>query len=222
MAAMTMTMRAPAGVSPLQRRAGGRAAARPALPLRAAGEFGRVLGVFVWVVWREQQQQQQHIPQQHRAQQSAAVHARTHARAMRTTPHTPQPTHNHHPPGCRHRAPLLRVAASSQQQTEAQQQQQQATTSDASAAARQMLGMKGAALETDKFKIRVQLTKPVTWVPLIWGAFGFFAVVLVPRVCFLACGWCWCSWVMEGGDAVGGAGKHPSKKNTAHTTNLKH
>jgi hypothetical protein len=28
----------------------------------------------------------------------------------------------------------------------------------------------GAALETDKFKIRVQLTKPVTWVPLIWGA----------------------------------------------------
>jgi hypothetical protein len=36
-------------------------------------------------------------------------------------------------------------------------------------AARQMLGMKGAALETDKFKIRVQLTKPVTWVPLIWG-----------------------------------------------------
>jgi hypothetical protein len=37
-------------------------------------------------------------------------------------------------------------------------------------AARQMLGMKGAALETDKFKIRVQLTKPVTWVPLIWGA----------------------------------------------------
>ena len=28
---------------------------------------------------------------------------------------------------------------------------------------------KGAALETDKFKIRVQLTKPVTWVPLIWG-----------------------------------------------------
>jgi chlorophyll synthase len=32
-----------------------------------------------------------------------------------------------------------------------------------------MLGMKGAADETDKFKIRVQLTKPVTWVPLIWG-----------------------------------------------------
>lgn len=35
---------------------------------------------------------------------------------------------------------------------------------------RQMMGMKGAALETDKFKIRVQLCKPVTWIPLIWGA----------------------------------------------------
>jgi chlorophyll synthase len=41
---------------------------------------------------------------------------------------------------------------------------------DKDGAVRQMLGMKGAALETDKFKIRVQLTKPVTWVPLIWGA----------------------------------------------------
>ncbi len=39
----------------------------------------------------------------------------------------------------------------------------------ANSAARQMLGMKGAALETNKFKIRVQLTKPVTWIPLIWG-----------------------------------------------------
>lgn len=36
-----------------------------------------------------------------------------------------------------------------------------------------MLGMKGAAEETDKWKIRVQLTKPVTWVPLIWGESGF-------------------------------------------------
>lgn len=36
-------------------------------------------------------------------------------------------------------------------------------------AARQMMGMKGAALETDVNKIRVQLMKPVTWIPLIWG-----------------------------------------------------
>lgn len=47
-----------------------------------------------------------------------------------------------------------------------------------------MLGMKGAALETDKFKIRVQLTKPVTWVPLIWGEEPaiqrFFCVASMP------------------------------------------
>lgn len=35
---------------------------------------------------------------------------------------------------------------------------------------RQLLGMKGAGAETNIWKIRLQLTKPVTWVPLIWGA----------------------------------------------------
>eukprot|EP00850_Spirogloea_muscicola_P018510 SM000170S02682 [mRNA] locus=s170:96762:101412:- [translate_table: standard] len=35
--------------------------------------------------------------------------------------------------------------------------------------AAQLLGMKGAAEETNIWKIRLQLTKPVTWVPLIWG-----------------------------------------------------
>jgi len=34
---------------------------------------------------------------------------------------------------------------------------------------RQLLGLKGASLETDIWKIRLQLTKPVTWVPLVWG-----------------------------------------------------
>lgn len=33
----------------------------------------------------------------------------------------------------------------------------------------QLLGIKGAAQEADKWKIRLQLTKPVTWAPLIWG-----------------------------------------------------
>lgn len=33
----------------------------------------------------------------------------------------------------------------------------------------QLLGIKGADAETNKWKIRLQLTKPVTWVPLIWG-----------------------------------------------------
>ena len=35
--------------------------------------------------------------------------------------------------------------------------------------ARQLLGMKGASETDDKWKIRLQLMKPVTWVPLIWG-----------------------------------------------------
>eukprot|EP00741_Cyanophora_paradoxa_P006882 tig00001049_g6657.t1 len=35
---------------------------------------------------------------------------------------------------------------------------------------RQLLGMKGAKTgETSKWKIRLQLMKPVTWIPLIWG-----------------------------------------------------
>ncbi|KAF5940981.1 hypothetical protein HYC85_022148 [Camellia sinensis] len=33
----------------------------------------------------------------------------------------------------------------------------------------QLLGIKGAKQETDKWKIRLQLTKPVTWPPLVWG-----------------------------------------------------
>ncbi|CAN1820483.1 Chlorophyll synthase, chloroplastic, partial [Linum perenne] len=33
----------------------------------------------------------------------------------------------------------------------------------------QLLGIKGAAQETNKWKIRLQLTKPVTWPPLVWG-----------------------------------------------------
>lgn len=37
-------------------------------------------------------------------------------------------------------------------------------------AARQMLGMKGAKTgETSVWKIRLQLMKPITWIPLIWG-----------------------------------------------------
>jgi chlorophyll synthase len=42
--------------------------------------------------------------------------------------------------------------------------------SDRSAKTRQLLGMKGAAAgETSIWKIRLQLMKPITWIPLIWG-----------------------------------------------------
>ncbi|NET07046.1 MAG: chlorophyll synthase ChlG [Symploca sp. SIO2B6] len=43
-------------------------------------------------------------------------------------------------------------------------------TNDRSAKTRQLLGMKGAAPgETSIWKIRLQLMKPITWIPLIWG-----------------------------------------------------
>lgn len=61
---------------------------------------------------------------------------------------------------------LLKVCSAQSTEKDAQQQKQQ-STSDSSA--RQLLGMKGASEETNIWKIRVQLTKPVTWVPLIWG-----------------------------------------------------
>jgi chlorophyll synthase len=43
-------------------------------------------------------------------------------------------------------------------------------TSDRNAKTRQLLGMKGAQPgETSIWKIRLQLMKPITWIPLIWG-----------------------------------------------------
>jgi chlorophyll synthase len=42
--------------------------------------------------------------------------------------------------------------------------------SERNAKTRQLLGMKGAAFgETSIWKIRLQLMKPITWIPLIWG-----------------------------------------------------
>ena len=38
-----------------------------------------------------------------------------------------------------------------------------------SGGARQLLGMKGAETTSSIWKIRLQLMKPVTWIPLIWG-----------------------------------------------------
>ena len=44
-----------------------------------------------------------------------------------------------------------------------------AEVEDGSASFRQLLGVKGASASSDIWKIRLQLTKPVTWIPLIWG-----------------------------------------------------
>lgn len=68
-----------------------------------------------------------------------------------------------------------------------------------SSKARQLLGMKGAqAGETSIWKIRLQLMKPITWIPLIWGVVcgaassGRFSWtlenVLISAVCMLLSG----------------------------------
>jgi len=44
-----------------------------------------------------------------------------------------------------------------------------AQAEDGSAGVRQLLGVKGASATDDIWKIRLQLTKPVTWIPLVWG-----------------------------------------------------
>ncbi|KAF3891112.1 MULTISPECIES: chlorophyll synthase ChlG [Nostocales] len=49
-------------------------------------------------------------------------------------------------------------------------QTEEGKIADRSAKTRQLLGMKGAAPgETSIWKIRLQLMKPITWIPLIWG-----------------------------------------------------
>jgi len=58
------------------------------------------------------------------------------------------------------------MSESSSSQSPEQQEQQE----NRSGKTRQMLGMKGASTgETSVWKIRIQLMKPITWIPLIWG-----------------------------------------------------
>ena len=61
------------------------------------------------------------------------------------------------------------------------------------ASARQLLGMKGASGTSSIWKIRLQLMKPVTWIPLIWGvicgaaASGNFHWTLAEVAASIAC-----------------------------------
>jgi chlorophyll synthase len=55
-------------------------------------------------------------------------------------------------------------------ETAADRKLDDAALDDRTAKTRQLLGMKGAkAGETSPWKIRLQLMKPITWIPLIWG-----------------------------------------------------
>jgi chlorophyll/bacteriochlorophyll a synthase len=70
--------------------------------------------------------------------------------------------------------------------------------SDRNSKTRQMLGMKGASGETNIWKIRLQLMKPITWIPLIWGVVcgaassgqytWSFEYVLISAACMLMSG----------------------------------
>lgn len=54
--------------------------------------------------------------------------------------------------------------------SEASKASEMTTEGSKGSKARQLLGMKGAeAGETSLWKIRLQLMKPITWIPLIWG-----------------------------------------------------
>jgi len=81
--------------------------------------------------------------------------------------------------GCPHASPSQRLRASRRtplmkdNPTEPKAAETNAEATDGSAGIRQLLGLKGAGV-ADKdapfnWKIRLQLTKPATWVPLIWG-----------------------------------------------------
>jgi chlorophyll synthase len=47
--------------------------------------------------------------------------------------------------------------------------QQTTGVNDSEQSLRQLLGMRGASKETNKWRIRLQLMKPITWIPLVWG-----------------------------------------------------
>nr|ACN41022.1 unknown [Picea sitchensis] len=63
----------------------------------------------------------------------------------------------------------VRAAETDTNQVESTSPEKAPAKNEGSSNLNQLLGIKGAAQETDKLKIRLQLTKPVTWAPLIWG-----------------------------------------------------
>ena len=58
---------------------------------------------------------------------------------------------------------------------------------------KQLLGIKGASETSSIWKLRIQLMKPITWIPLIWGvvcgaaASGNFQWTLSDFLASLAC-----------------------------------
>ncbi|XVF76844.1 hypothetical protein PTKIN_Ptkin13bG0299600 [Pterospermum kingtungense] len=63
----------------------------------------------------------------------------------------------------------LTVRAADTETNEVKSKAPDKAPNDGGSSFNQLLGIKGAAQETNKWKIRLQLTKPVTWPPLVWG-----------------------------------------------------
>ncbi|KAL6865062.1 hypothetical protein ACP4OV_016213 [Aristida adscensionis] len=67
--------------------------------------------------------------------------------------------------------PVVRAADAKEAKAKAKAEAQAPEKAPAAAGSsfNQLLGIKGAKQESDIWKIRLQLTKPVTWPPLVWG-----------------------------------------------------
>lgn len=97
-------------------------------------------------------------------------------------PHTLVPE-TAHKSGYEHKMVFAGFVARRAQEVDKDAGKASSETESESGGARQLLGMKGASDEDNIWKIRLQLTKPVTWVPLIWGAVPLCS----PCTCFTNC-----------------------------------
>ncbi|CAM6101159.1 unnamed protein product [Calypogeia fissa] len=71
--------------------------------------------------------------------------------------------------GCRGNPGFLSIRAVETDSSGKTEAKDDAAKKEDGSAMNQMFGIRGAAAEKDIWKIRLQLTKPVTWAPLIWG-----------------------------------------------------
>ncbi|WVZ98099.1 hypothetical protein U9M48_043578 [Paspalum notatum var. saurae] len=65
--------------------------------------------------------------------------------------------------------PVVRAAETDAKDAKANAKAPEKAPAAAGSSFNQLLGIKGAKQESDIWKIRLQLTKPVTWPPLVWG-----------------------------------------------------
>ncbi|CAN8073089.1 unnamed protein product [Agarophyton chilense] len=67
------------------------------------------------------------------------------------------------------RAPVCATEAPNPSKPPPTESPSDASESSSPGAVRQLLGIRGADTTTSKWRIRLQLMKPVTWIPLLWG-----------------------------------------------------